>query len=52
MILLQVISVLVLILIIIIMYAAAIKLVNEHRELHSIKEDTDYQDNLDLTNKQ
>lgn len=52
MILLQVISVLVLIFIIIIMYAVAIKLVNEHREFHSTKEDNNDQDNLDLTNKQ
>jgi hypothetical protein len=34
------------------MYAAAIKLVNEHRELHSIKDEPEDQDNLDLTNKQ
>ena len=52
MIVLQVISVLVLIFIVAIMYAVAIKLVNEHRELHNKKDDADDQDNLDLTNKQ
>jgi len=49
MIFLQVISALVLICIIVVMYASAIKLVKEHRELHSKNTD---QDNLDLTNKQ
>jgi hypothetical protein len=34
------------------MYAVAIKLVKEHRELHSIKDESEDQDNLDLTNKQ
>lgn len=52
MIVLQIISVLVLIFAIVVVYAAAIKLVNEHRELHSIKDEPEDQDNLDLTNKQ
>jgi uncharacterized membrane protein len=52
MIFLQIISALVLICIIVVMYAVAIKLVNEHRELHSIKDEPEDQDNLDLTNKQ
>lgn len=52
MIVLQVLSALVLIFIVAVMYAVAIKLVNEHRELHSAKDDVDDQDNLDLTNKQ
>ena len=49
MIVLQMISILVVVFIVVVMYATAIKLVNEHRELHNGKED---QDNLDLTNKQ
>lgn len=49
MIFLQVISALVLVFIVVIMYLVAIKLVQEHRELHNKNTD---QDNLDLTNKQ
>lgn len=52
MIVLQIISLLVLVFVIVTIYCAAIKLVNEHRELHSAKDDVDDQDNLDLTNKQ
>lgn len=52
MIILQVISALVLVFIVAVMYAVAIKLVNEHRELHNTKDADDDQDNLDLTNKQ
>lgn len=49
MIVLQIISALVLVFVVVVMYATAIKLVKEHRELHSKNTD---QDNLDLTNKQ
>lgn len=52
MIVMQVISILVLVFVIVIIYATATKLVNEHRELHSIKDEPEDQDNLDLTNKQ
>ena len=52
MIFLQIISALVLVSIIVVMYAVAIKLINEHRKLHNTKEDDSDQDNLDLTNKQ
>lgn len=52
MIVLQIISLLVLVFVIVTIYCAAIKLVNEHRELHSIKDEPEDQDNLDLTNKQ
>lgn len=49
MIVFQVISTLILIAIVAVMYAVAIKLINEHRQIHNTKED---QDDLDLTNKQ
>jgi Tfp pilus assembly major pilin PilA len=52
MIVFQVISTLILIAVIAIMYSVAIKLVNEHRQIHSTKENIEDQDNLDLTNKQ
>lgn len=52
MIVLQIISLLVLVFAIVTIYAVAVKLVNEHRELHAVKEDIENQDNLDLTNKQ
>lgn len=52
MIVLQVITLIVLIFLVVLVYAAAFKLVNEHRELQSTIEDETDQDNLDLTNKQ
>lgn len=52
MILLQIITLIVLIFLVILIYTAAVKLVNEHRELQSKIEDETDQDNLDLTNKQ
>ena len=52
MIFLQVISMLVLVFVIVMMYIVALKLVNDHRELHSIKDEPKDQDNLDLTDKQ
>ncbi len=52
MIFLQVISMLVLIFVVVLMYVVALKLVNDHRELHSIKDNPKDQDNLDLTDKQ
>jgi uncharacterized membrane protein len=52
MIFLQIISAIVLVFIVVVMYTAALKLVNEHRELHNKKEASDDQDNLDLTDKQ
>jgi hypothetical protein len=52
MIVFQVISTLILIAIVAVMYAVAIKLINEHRQIHNTKENTEDQDNLDLTNKQ
>lgn len=52
MIVLQIISLLVLVFVIVMIYSVTIKLVNEHRELHSIKDELEDQDNLDLTDKQ
>lgn len=52
MILMKIISLLVLVFVIVTIYYVTIKLVNEHRELHSIKDEPEDQDNLDLTNKQ
>ncbi len=52
MIVLQIISMLVLVFVIVMIYSVTVKLVNEHRELHNIKDEPEDQDNLDLTNKQ
>ena len=49
MIFLQLISMLVLVFVVVVMYITAIKLVQEHRDLHNKNTD---QDNLDLTDKQ
>lgn len=46
----QVISLLILVAIIVTMYAVAIKMLYQYRQLHNKKEDD--QDNLDLTDKQ
>lgn len=52
MIFMQAVTLVIVVFVIVMIYAVAIKLVNEHRKLQSIKEDTNDQDNLDLTNKQ
>ena len=52
MIFMQVITMLIVVFVIVMIYFAAIKLKNEHRQVQRIKEDTNDQDNLDLTNKQ
>jgi uncharacterized membrane protein len=56
MIVLQIISMLVLVFVIVMIYSVTVKLVNEHRELHSPQSmdegQQEDQDNLDLTNKQ
>lgn len=45
-------SVAILIVIILFMYYSFAKMVLDKKELHSVKEDCNDQDNLDLTNKQ
>lgn len=52
MIALQIITLLIVVFVVVMMYATAIKLANEHRELQSTKNDNEDQDDLDLTNKQ
>lgn len=52
MIFMQAVTLVIVVFVIVMIYAVAIKLINEHREIQSIKEDTNNQDNLDLTNKQ
>lgn len=52
MIALQVISLLVLLFVIVMIYACTIKLINDHNELHALKDDPDDQVNLDVTDKQ
>ena len=52
MIFLQIISLLVLLIIIVLLYYSVHKMIQDKKELYSIKEDIHDQDNLDLTNKQ
>ena len=48
----QVISMLVLLLVIVMLYACTVKLVQEHKELHNTKDESEEQVNLALTDKQ
>lgn len=52
MIFMQAVTLVIVVFVIVMIYAVAIKLINEHRELQRTKQDTNDQDNLDLTNKQ